>query len=85
MRLCGCDFHYFNQILIHLCNSGSAFHQALVITLHRQFIPCGLSHYLDLYDARHEKTDLKVFVVVMGAHPYFGMKPTFQNLTRLTS
>ncbi len=45
-------------------------------------------------DARHERTDLKVFIVVhtkrrMGmcgrAHPSFGMTLTFQDLTLLTS
>ena len=42
-----------------------------------------------IYDARHEKIDLKVFVVVIPkegrAHPSFGMTPTFQSLTLLTS
>ena len=33
-------------------------------------------------DASHEKTDLKVFFVVI---PKEGMTPTFQNLTLLTS
>ena len=43
-----------------------------------------------LYDVCHEKTDLNVFVVVKSkedgcAHPSFGMTPTFQNLTQVTS
>ncbi len=45
------------------------------------------------YDARHEKTDLKIFVVVTPkegwarpcAHPSFGLTLTFQTLTLLTS
>ncbi len=47
---------------------------------------------MNVYDARHEKTDLKVFVVVIPkegwalvAAPSFGMPPTFQNLTLRTS
>ena len=32
---------------------------------------------LNTNDARHEKTDLKVFVVRGHAHPSFGMTPTF--------
>ncbi len=38
-----------------------------------------------LFDACHEKTDLKVFVVVIPkegwarAHPSFGMTPTFRE------
>ena len=53
-------------------------------------IPCGDMAWMSkTYDMRHEKTDLKVFVVVIPkdgcAHPSFGMAPPFQNLTLLTS
>ncbi len=50
---------------------------------------CGSCVSCLVSDARHEKTDLKVFVVVitkrrMGV-PSYDMTPTFQNLTLLTS